>query len=699
MTVPNKEIEKTTVVGHAHFVFSLLLERGPFSSEIFQPAVNHRSLNHLFFSSERRDENKQKVYRPMFKSFYEPEQGEEFTLLTPISFYLTEIICEDNLVDGNDADFVPSELGFRSLSEHYISAGTERHLGFGYIKGIRARRLSLRTLQRLFEFVGYQLTDESGESFSDEKLDNPATVSQICTFASLVAPYDIGKREGFCDFLRVFRMESIFRYRDDIDHSIQLRAFGDTLRTVTRARSSIFEGQHRGKLIYSFLIGVLHPKLLLPNKFTGWKNASVEDLPLSSDFDDIDSCLNRCQALSPLDINIGIPVVDTPLDDPSGQFTVLRNYGKDVTEGGELAIPVTFCAAMKDILTKIRDAMLVKNRGYKALDYSTFWKVAAGKQVDKNCQLINSAFWAVLEDNRTYAPVLVKNYDMIPKLFRETKTEVKKRLGELSVYPPATPTGNWPSVSIFFQYVVLMVQCGVYSLDWLSVLNRYYSYTAPTVPQSAFNDSPDRYLDRFYSIEWMRHHIFTSHFEAKILFEEKVTVERRILELIRDKALPDLKVREEAITNGSYDFRDYKPLITTLAFPENMKLTEKILSIAVDKDGNYLSKNKDNIWEKISDFGDRPKFLCDWEKKAISKEKNPASKTPRNKKNKNDEEGDKKISNLYRGSTTIPILTKVKMFGSLFILVDIFKTIEKYGFDPKIPETGGKNSALNDYMR
>ena len=191
-----REVEIVEIPGCAHFVFSLLIERGPFSGELFQPAVNHRNLEYSFYSSQRTDEKSGKELRPMFQSFYDPTDDEHFSIVSPISMYMVEV---DEVTENLQSAENPG-CEFRSLSELYLShatpaGGVDRTLASGRLSGIKARALTVGSLQRMCNFFGYIIVDEKDKPVSGQSLRKMASLSEIYAFGRLFQNSDLGSPE------------------------------------------------------------------------------------------------------------------------------------------------------------------------------------------------------------------------------------------------------------------------------------------------------------------------------------------------------------------------------------------------------------------------------------------------------------------------------------------------------------------------
>lgn len=152
-------------------IFSMLFERGMASGHIYQPPVNHRSLNTRIMTTKHEKGD------ALLDSLASREIKQSFAASNMINVFLYEVEQLDEKIDESNL-----EISQRTLLKVYGQGNGKQH-DWCYLSNGIMKKLSGKGFRRLLAFFGILWTDENGVERGD---DAEPTLTDVMSFYRMI---------------------------------------------------------------------------------------------------------------------------------------------------------------------------------------------------------------------------------------------------------------------------------------------------------------------------------------------------------------------------------------------------------------------------------------------------------------------------------------------------------------------------------
>ena len=240
---------------NSHLISSLLHERGPSSHAMYQPDVNHRVTEEVYFNEHTVDETGKRQI-PMMQSFVSRQESCMFTFGNPISYihYQAHKVA--------DASVLSPCLKIRThlpmaIKHSKSRDGSGRFVGRGVLSGLKAGFCSLSAFMKLISLFGFKLGSAHTVT-SNDNADYP-DIARIEHWHSFLSSFDEKlldwtTKEKFIAFLDAYPSLG-YKYDESLSLRQNINVLSYWIRARCPVRAAIPDGQHRGQVLTYGLVG------------------------------------------------------------------------------------------------------------------------------------------------------------------------------------------------------------------------------------------------------------------------------------------------------------------------------------------------------------------------------------------------------------------------------------------------------------
>jgi len=621
------------------------MERGCISGQVYQPNVNHRSLDHSTLLGERVTESG--VKPSMITSLKSAHREEIFDTLTTMSINFYELSpsvdFDENGLMVDDFVGYPETMLKTLCCMHVDTQKEENVFDVGIMKNYRMVLPTGKAFKRALELFGYCWMDENNEVVGDDREPRIDEISAFCQ--ELCKGQDFRSVKGLRKFLTHFGLTDVYNIDADAEDCPRevmkhLRRIGQVIRALQPLRMSAFEGQHRCYLLTQFLSGYLEPTNTVPLT----DSLVLIDGQEQDAYIDTANHWHSIQIFRVMNFDIG-RCQNLETRDLRNYCGVLRSYGKNVTAASGLYVPVTENSVSQEIIDRV-----IEDFDYKHTvtpDYESYWKITALKETGyKPVRIYQNAFDSVaevLQTNKVFrllfmGAMVYGTEDQIQHKFSSMMRLSLKSFTSHDLVHKNKYTENREGVPKAYTYFLQSLRAACHSKGDLRQLKSFMSVPMPRIPQrESITDH-----SRFRQNKWMALHINHPVADVCAVFKAKYLVERMMLCNLR---------------NGHAD-----PDWASMLDEENIDQLKAEIAT-----GEFTSIP---FW---------PKHIQE------TRTKYHQIKTHQ-------------FVNISKKSGMDDKMLLASQSG---IFMDVIETINRYGFDPEIPEAGAKmpkNKALVTYL-
>jgi hypothetical protein len=232
------EIQRTQAKLDCFAGLTLFAERGRYSGHVYQPNVNHRTMDFNSFHDTRPTADGG-VGKPLIHSMLYPTESNSFSMGNKMSFYFYEVEQAEH-----------PAFPILSPSGLSIDHGEERFFQTCRIKNTNAKNLSNETFENTLAIFSLK---------RQRNLENKAVCTwEIASFIEKICSYPIGTKEGLQQLVTAYGLGWLYEVNDDPLPN-QLLELSTLIRAVTPMRVAAFDGRHRFNLCCYFATGFFHP--------------------------------------------------------------------------------------------------------------------------------------------------------------------------------------------------------------------------------------------------------------------------------------------------------------------------------------------------------------------------------------------------------------------------------------------------------
>ena len=360
-------VETTTFEGLG--ILSLLMERGGWSGQIYQPRVNHRECKFSVFTTGNL-ENGESKSEPLLTSMFDNSPESKFDQITPISVFFYEVgvsgtagcpmttlntlstsigdqeknaVSPDATADENPPDASPLVMEQSTSTPTKTEGRIVQRRGF--LENEQAYPLTRDGFKRLCHVLGKNTTGAGEVTLEDQvRFMDQAINTQIKSAADVSA------------FLAEKELECFFSDEEMESGTVSdlLQKLGFIIRSLCPVRIAVPEGQHRMALTAFCTTGYFDPSATAP-----LSHSSLEESP------HFESLVN-CRGFEHMQIHGAVRVrVITPaqrFENLPDSVSALSRYGDNVTAASSKSLNVTLDDLVVKLLEKLKTEKVVKTK-------------------------------------------------------------------------------------------------------------------------------------------------------------------------------------------------------------------------------------------------------------------------------------------------------------------------------------------------
>lgn len=555
LTAENPPVSSKDGINTASFqikglaVLSLFHERGLVTGQAYQPAMNHRKLDFTTLSSVTKKDDGT-LQDPLLQSLTLPKiPADKFDNIAPICLFFYDL--ED---DRHQSDVVHnrdslkthnSVLIDRDLLEKNVLKARALKKGFlvsskllpGYIRGKKAKPLSMKTFRRVCRIFGYIVVDGTGKELKDA---DKVQLAHLIAFANLFATTDVSTPDGFKKFIGDFHLDDFFEYVDSKGITGNARSLSEVLRGLAKMRAGAFEGQHRWVALAQVFAGYFEPTNAAPLP----RDVVFEEAyPLSS-WSDI-------QLFSKLLVNIGEP--KNKETEFLGVLEILHDYGKVVTDASKRQVQTGWPQVMEAMGDTFESAFGT----IVPLKYDNYW---ASDQSWTHLLANQRVAWTAIVRYFNHHPAA--NEMARGSIMGKDRETYFDRMGDRFVnfrsithkIPPKASPGFAENFAVSME----MLRYACHDRDTFTNLMRVFTLNKPECRQRF---EIMEYASRFRDINWLKKTVMTSSLTISEVYNKRMVVESYVIYQLRHQ-----KLNEEVLARiRTLDFTD---IDTNKLFPK-----------------------------------------------------------------------------------------------------------------------------------
>ena len=373
-------------------IFSLFVERGAWSKQLYQPDMNHRPLEFMSFTERTPKDGQPNAYNPpLFESLCSDDQCLHFTEVTDISLFFYEVTKSPSDLETamEKGHVVPLYTLSRvnCFDPHVVTYETHKPVSVkGTMMDLYATTLTYETFERVCNLFSIELPPPP--PLKQGETSPTVSVALLSRFVAHFRGYHLGSHECFDRFLKDFKLEYIFKVDFDADLCTQVFQFGVLLRRLVKLRCGSPEGQHRLALCTFVASGFFDPSNIAP-----LPPVSMEDCTRKFWSDDVK--FKDFQIFSDLGLKI-LPCSFDGFTLDDARREILKQFGTQKTAAQETNVEERFEAYIKRAVHFIQEQLCGKNVPLN-FPFNHSWKLhCKDKKFSEGCLAVHNAGSAFL---------------------------------------------------------------------------------------------------------------------------------------------------------------------------------------------------------------------------------------------------------------------------------------------------------------
>ena len=542
-------------------------ERGAFSGHVYQPDINHRTMNfHMFAGARERSDGM--MMDSMIDSMVYPGTTNAFSGGHPMALFFYETVPTSEVKLWS-----PGALSFDYLDA--TSLETERHHLMGGIQEVGAKLLSSASFERTLQvFKRWRKAGSDG---------TPVTATEVAEFLMQLCKVGVGTIEKLSKFVEHHQLQWLYEVTEEPIED-QLLYLGSLIRAATPMRVAAYDGRHRFNLCCYFASGYFRPKAELQMerpRFEGLfeKKVMFDGEERTPSFED-------CALFKPQTVLVSLPKQNKGMQEV---IESMKKLGQDVTQGQTLVVETTLNTVLPEFIQfLLADA---HNLHLQKFNYKNYWgrsRKNKANVIDENMIIIYKKLEKFVAQSELYTLLLKGNiaieFSQMLKICCPTNNGMKDYNPIIAFKDHRAPT----NVSRSFALLLAICKLLCDSLDNFILLRRFLQSRkwvydqGPTDPRDTNQHGSVNYFDQF---------LITSALEATKSFVSRYVLEKCLIDICRSAN----KINTLAIDLSQSTWPTLENFVDAKEHPDYEKLKDaadgKIVNDSVlDKKSTGLTK-------------------------------------------------------------------------------------------------------------
>jgi len=526
-----------------HAFLSMFIERGRYSQHVYQPQINHRSLEYNNYHSTMIDDNNQETI-PLIESMTSTDLKLNFSSANDVNLVFYQ------MDEGSPEADTGRPIKTQNIMQVDLDDKTQI-LEYGTIDNRYAKDVNDAGLRRAFDFFNVKWNKTPGGHVETEDL---------VSFVDLLSTCDLSSVKAFQEtVLDRFMLNELFVIDPLCCLEANLAAFGELLRAYVPIRIAVYDGQHRMALTAYFVIGEYEPMPViksipfLPTRvkcFEEGKMTFPVETPESLEYKNMQMHCGQKVTICYVPLLTFPEVVDK-----------LFNAGMISTVSQSIRIPRTLGQCITQFCTSFKASGLMKKM--TPLNYKNFWKMNSKESLlvlKSNLGIMSDHLWRFTKD-RGYEELFAgkgMKWNGSPDNNKKTKSlsvvdATNKHLLSYTYFLGKGREQKNNDLSLQFGWMMTLLKFLLHSPENVELLIAFFIKTSFESEQWPM-ESTDRNACR--TITWAKDYIlFPIHQVVGQVFKNLVLLEKKMLHTLRKmKNNPALQEVLDNHKDGAWDF-------------------------------------------------------------------------------------------------------------------------------------------------